>query len=134
VATAQIGDRALDRRQDLVLGDRQAVLGQRSRDRAGTDVAAVGEQHQRSPGGADPLEHLDRARLRVGAAVGISVHERPIDVEHEPAYVVEPQLRARRPAPGRPSRLAPDHGLASVDARECRSLVNHGARAPFRRP
>ena len=54
-------------------------------------MAAVGEQRQRAARGADPLEHLDRARLRVGPAVVAAVGERAVDVEHEPANLIQAQ-------------------------------------------
>ena len=91
MAAAQVGDRALDRREHLVVGDRQAVLAQAPRDRLRADVAAVGEQHQRAPRRADPREHLDSARLGAPAAVGAAMHERPVDVEHEAADIIQPQ-------------------------------------------
>ena len=51
---------------------------------------------ERAAGGADPLEHLDRAGLGVGAAVGTAVRERPVDVEHEPAHILAAVRQARR--------------------------------------
>ena len=67
-------------------------------------MAAVREQHEPAAGRTDPLEHLDRARLRVARVRRATVHERAVDVEHEPANVIEAQA------------------------------VTHDARAPSRRP
>ena len=91
-------------------GHRQAILGQAARDCLGADVAAIGEQHQWAAGGADAVQDLDGAGLGPAVTVGPPVHKRPVDVEHEPANVVEPQR------------------AAGAD------LSWHGARAPFRRP
>ena len=88
----QVGDGAVDRSQELLVGDRQPVLAQALRDPRRRDMAAVGEQHQPAPRGADPLEHLDCARLGAAAPIRPAVQEGSVDVEHEPAHTVEPQI------------------------------------------
>ena len=76
-------------------------------DRLRADVAAVGEQHERPSRGADPLEHLDARRAADGRGRPAAVHERAVDVEHEPADVVEAQAV-------KPSSTAPHHGVAAL--------------------
>jgi hypothetical protein len=91
MAPAQVRDRALDRRQQFVVGHREPAVAEPLRDRLGADVAAVREQHQRATRRPDPLEHVDGAGQRPGAAVRIAVDERPVDVEHESAHAVQTQ-------------------------------------------
>ena len=112
MAAAQVGDRALDGRQHLVVGDRHAVLAQPAGDRLRADVAAVGEQHQRPPGGADPLEHLDA---------------RPADGRPRPSgprWTSVPSTSNTNPRTSssrRPSAAtAPHHPVGVLDEREMR--------------
>src|SRR4051794_15064885 len=52
-------------------------------------MAAVGEEDQRPPRGADGLDHLDRPGQRHGAEVRVTVDEGPVDVEDESPDIVE---------------------------------------------
>jgi hypothetical protein len=90
----EIGDRAADRGQELLAGDGEPVLAQTGGEGLGVQVAAVREQDQRAAGGADPFQHLNRARQRDGAEVGAAVDHRAVDVEDEPLDVVERDQRA----------------------------------------
>ena len=75
---------AAQRRQQLVVGDVEADLAQARGEGLRCLVAAVREDGERPAGGADLREHLERARLHV-RLLACPLHERPVDVEHEPA-------------------------------------------------
>ena len=115
MAAAQIADRALDRRQHLLVGDRQPVLAQAPRDRGGADVAAVREHDER----AGPRRGSARAprprRARACArpslprctSVPSTSNMKPRDVvEAQAVHATSPHHASRRPSLSVSSEIA----------------------------
>ena len=100
VVRAKVRPDARERRQQLVVRDAEARFAQARGEPGGRDVAPVREERQRTPGGADPLEHLAGAGQQVHL-LAVAVHERAVDVEHEALDVVKSHgatPRGRRPS------------------------------------
>ena len=119
---------AAERRQQLVVADVEARVAELGGESGGRDVAAVREEHERPAGRADPLEHLDGAGLDVHV-LALSVHERPVDVEHEALDVVKSHgATPRRSSPFCTRSCVIDGRFAT----SC-SSVTTGCRPPARR-